>query len=213
MLLASQKHPGPVRAGGHLQILCGRWLKPNFLREDPKLCAAISAASCFLFAFSSRFLEDWAGNIPSSGWSGGSWRRCPQPGRILANAWYSLLNLQQKRAAATAVQLKLLTAHGTQDSTQWQNLHNLPPPRRRNLSRAYPRAVAQRWILSLRRPRMSLTPHEPPAQGHFSAEDGQGHHQFSRDIRKHHLRSLLSSRARVHSSHVTPALFKRLRPT
>jgi hypothetical protein len=114
--------------GGLPRILCGRWLKPNFLRKDPKFCAADPAASCSLFAFSTRFLEDCAGNIPSSGWSGGSWRRCPQPGRFIAKAWYHLLNLQRKRAAATVVQLKLLTTHGIQDFDQWQNFHNSPPP-------------------------------------------------------------------------------------
>lgn len=141
-LRASQKHPGPEGAevfpgsfagAGTSQTFCERI--PNFTRWIPLHLALFSH---FLHVSSRIGLK-----IPSSQCSGGRWRRCPQPVRILAKAWYKLLNLQRKSADATVVWLKLPTTPGIQDFTLRQNLHCLPPPWR-NLSRAYPHAVAQR---------------------------------------------------------------------
>jgi hypothetical protein len=111
--------PGSFAGAGSSQTFCERI--PNFARRLPLHLAVLSH---FLHISSRIGLEI----IPSSGWSGGGWRRYPQPGRILAKAWYSLLNMQRKRAAATVVQLKLLTTHGIQYFNQWHNFHNLPPP-------------------------------------------------------------------------------------
>lgn len=198
-------------SGGFCRTLDERWPKLIFVREEPKYCAAAPAASRSHFAFSSRYLLDWAKDAPNGGWSD---EGCPcslQPGRNLAEPWCQLLKLQLESAAATVVWLKLPTTRGIQDFIPMHNLHNLAPPRR-NLSRACSCAAAQRYILSLYGRRMFMTSATTAHSRPFQLTRRKGHHKSSRNIMKHRLQSSQSSRACVHSSNIAFSQSKRFRP-